>query len=515
MLGSGLLPAQTNAPSLNIGSPETTGPAEPLPTLESPAAATPATNSVPVATSTPAAPSPVKSVPAIVTADSIPDATSLFLPVLVSLLTLGALGGFLLYQSGLTRAKNCGHAPMLLFIGVSFGLIGYWMGGFAVQTGGISDTHAAGTGPLGAQHALDHELGFMAGGHHWGVMGSAGFFLMTDIASRETIAALFFVQAVFLALAVAAALGAALERGRILALGSIAFVTGAVIYPLMANWIWGGGWLAELGREFGLGHGVVDLAGAGVVHETAGTLALVIALVLGPRHGRFTRNKATGIPGHNVPFIILGTLLLLAAFIASASSTGLAAANVLIGALGAMFMSCLWGVWRHKRPTPARLSRGLLGGAVALCGGGGFFDSWAAFLTGACAGLLMEGVVALLERREIDDPSGAVAIHGAGGAWGLLATGFFANGIAGHELNGVDGPVRGLLFGGGWHQLAAQAIGCATDFIVVFVLGYLTVQVVQKILGLRVKLADELQGIDWPQLGALGYQPDVESDELE
>ena len=107
------------------------------------------------------------------------------------------------------------------------------------------------------------------------------------------------VQATLLAIALAAALGAGLERGRLLALAIAAFLIGAFIYPLFANWVWGGGWLAKLGREYGLGHGFVDVAGAGVVHETAGTLALVIAIVLGPRYGRFGRDKSSA--GHSGP----------------------------------------------------------------------------------------------------------------------------------------------------------------------------------------------------------------------
>lgn len=516
--GPGILRAQTNAPT-------------PIPDptlLETPGAAA---RSYPVAepavTPTPAAlPAPL---PVVTTAPVVapiarvyvPETNRLGLSILAALMTLTALGGFLLYHNGLTQAKNCAHSAMLLLLGVSFGLVGYWMGGFAVQTGGIGDAHAALAQPLevGDLGALDHELGPMLGRHHWGFMGNAGFFLVSDNASRNGIATLFFLQAVLLAVAIAAALGAALERGRLLAMAVIAFLTGAVIYPLVANWIWGGGWLAETGREFGLGHGVIDLAGAGVVHETAGALALVIAVGLGARHGRFQRNMVTAIPGHNVPFTILGALVLLIAFTASNISasgggSGPAGVNVILGALGALLFSVFLGAWRKQKADPARLSRGLLGGAVSICGGGALFDAWAAFFIGACAGLLVEGVVVLLERRWIDDPVNVVATHGAGGAWGLLATGLFANGSAGSGMNGVAGTVRGLFFGGSWHQLAAQALGCVVDFAVVFGLGYLAVQAVQKILGNRVALADELQGLDWPQTGALGYQADVEPEVL-
>jgi ammonium transporter, Amt family len=445
--------------------------------------------------------------------------------ILAALLTFGGLGGFLLYHCGLTRAKNCGHTSVLILFGAAFGLIGYWMGGFAVQTGGIGDAHAALAGPLPAMEtgALDHELGFPALGHHWGIMGSSGFFLMTDETAREEVTGLFLGQAALLALAVAAALGAALERGRLLAMAVVAFLTGAVIFPLFANWVWGGGWLAQLGRESGLGHGCVDLAGAGVVHETAGTLALVIALALGARQGRFKTDRA--IPGHHVPFTILGALGLVIAFTASNELTGAgasglggtsssAAVNVLLGAMGGTLISILLGIWRKQRPVPARLCRGLLGGAVSLCGGSALFDPWAAFLTGIVAGLLIDFAAIQLERRRLDDPVGAISIHGVGGAWGLLAVGLFANGSQGQGMNGVPDPVRGVFFGGAGHQLAAQVVGCLADFALVFGLGYASLHLVQKILGNRVPVAIEIQGLDWAQVGALGYQPDVEPEEV-
>ncbi len=445
--------------------------------------------------------------------------------ILAALLTLLSVAGVLLYQSGLTRAKNCGHSATLLLVSVVFGLIGYWMGGFAVQTGGIGDDHAALSQsiPIAGRSALDHELGFVANGQHWGIMGSSGFFLITDETASNGSPALFLTQAVFLALALAAALGAALERARLLSMAVFAFLVGVLVYPLFANWVWGGGWLAELGREYGLGHGFVDLAGSGVVHETAGALALVIAIVLGPRADRFGRDKKA-IPGHNMPFVLLGTILLLVSWIATnafadedptAMSTpiaGLAAVNTLLAASAGLLTSLLLAGWQKQRPSPALLCRGLLGGAVASCACSALIDPWAAFVIGGLAGLFVQGATSFFAARCIDDPVNAAATHGIGGAWGVIATGFFANGLSGRGLNGVDGPVRGLFFGGAWHQLLAQIIGAITGFVVVFILGYACLILVQKILGLRVPLADETEGLDWPQTGALGYQADAEPD---
>ena len=455
------------------------------------------------------------------------------------LLAFASLGGFLLYQCGLTRAKNSGHTSTLLLVGVLFAITGYWMGGFAVQTGGIGDAHAALAQRIltAEKRALDHELGPIVAGHHWGLMGSAGFFLNTDGAATNSIAALFLMQAALLAITVGAALGGALERGQLRAMAICAFLIGVLIYPFFANWVWGGGWLAELGREFGLGHGFVDLGGAAVVHETAGTLALVIAIVLGPRHGRFGRDKATRtIPGHNVPFIVLGSVVLLLSWMAinsftsesltgssaqpeagplAASAAGLAAINTLLAATGGLIFTFIQASSQKRRPEPARLCRGLLGGAVASCGGAALVDPWAAFLIGGVAGFLVQGAMVFLERKRIDDPIGASAVHGVSGAWGALAVGFFANGSAGSGYNGVTTPggVRGLFFGGAWHQLAAQVLGAITCFVAVYVLAWTCISLVQRIMGLRVPLAAEIDGLDLSEVGALGYQGDVEAED--
>ncbi len=454
------------------------------------------------------------------------------------LLAFGSLAGFLLYQCGLTRAKNSGHTSTLLLVGVLFAITGYWIGGFAVQTGGIGDAHAALPQPITAteKSALDHELGAVVAGHHWGFMGSAGFFLDTDGATTNSIAALFLMQAALLAIAVGAALGAALERGQLRAMAICAFVIGVLIYPFFANWVWGGGWLAELGREFGLGHGFVDLGGAAVVHETAGTLALVLAIVLGPRHGRFGRDKATRpVPGHNVPFIVLGSVVLLLSWLAANSftsecltsavpsgtgavpttATELAAINTLLAAIGGLIFSFIQASTQKRRPEPARLCRGLLAGAIASCGGAALIDPWAAFVVGGVAAFLVQGAVVLLERKGIDDPIGAAAVHGVGGAWGVLAVGLFANGRAGTGFNGVTtaGGIRGFFFGGAWHQLAAQILGAVTCFVAVYLLAYACISLVQRIMGLRVPLVAEIDGLDQSEVGALGYQGDVDAEE--
>jgi Amt family ammonium transporter len=323
-------------------------------------------------------------------------------------------------------------------------------------------------------------------------------------------------------------LGATLERARLLAIAFCCYLFGVVVYPLLANWVWGGGWLAELGREFHLGNGFVDQGGAGVVHLSAGVLALVLAITLGPRHGRFGRDRPSfAIPGHNVPFIVSGSLVLLLSWTATNAALGitsprdaaasdatstcaLAAVNTLLAAAGGALASFLQAGWQRRRPEPARLCRGLLAGAIASSGATGLMDAWAAFLVGAVGALLVQAAVVALERRRIDDPTSAAATHGAAGLWGVLATGLFANGSAGAGLNGVAEPVRGLFFGGGVHQLGAQLIGAISGVAVIALLGWASIGLVHKILGLRADSAEEMKGLDWSEVGALGYQGDEE-----
>ena len=441
--------------------------------------------------------------------------------VIGDLLILGGIAGLIAWSCGLTRARHCGHTCTLLLCGVVFALVGFWLGGFAVQSGGMGDAHAALPAPVdpAAAAGLNHELGLPIDGGFWGVMGSAGFFLAADADARNSTAALFLGQAALLALAITVALGGALERARILSLAIISFLFGTLVYPLLANWVWGGGWLAELGREGGLGHGVVDLGGAGVVHLAAGTLALVLAIQLGPRYGRFGRHPSP-IPGHNLPLAILGSLVFLLALVSLNATTnslgdaaaGLAATNTLLGAMGGLAASFVQVLQRTKQLNPPALCRGLLAGAVAVSAGAALEEAWAAVLTGAIAGLLVQSTLRVLDRRRIDDPVGVVAVHGAGGAWGLVALGLFANGPAASAVNGVAGPVRGLFTAHDGRQLLAQVVGVVIIAGATYLLGFICVSLTHKIVGIRVEIADETAGLDEPKLGVLGYQADAEAE---
>jgi Amt family ammonium transporter len=509
--------------------PATNAPATNAPPVEPAPAVIPALPSVRAAIPPPATPPNLTEAPAPDTIPKLMPAWNQAGSVLGAVMALGSLAGFLLYYGGLGRAKNSGHTATLLLVGAVAALLGFWVGGFALQSGGLGSGFAALMQPVerSTASALNHEIGF----HNWGIMGSAGFFLQTDEASRNNVAALFLLQGAMMLIAITAALGAALERVRIVSAGICAYLTGVLIYPLFANWVWGGGWLAELGRDAQMGNGFVDPGGAAVVHETAGVLALVLATVLGPRHGRFGREStARALPGHNVPLLVLGSVVLLLSWMATngfifaalpvdpadptaTSCAALAVINTLLAAVGGVTISLIQAAAQRTGPEPARLCRGLLGGAVASCGCAGWIDPWAAFVIGALAGVLVQFTVEQMERRRIDDPVGAVAVHGTAGAWGVIATGLFANASGGGGINGVRTPVRGFFYGGALHQVIPQFIGAAACLIVVYLLGYGLATLIHAILGTRAPLAEEQKGLDETETGALGYQGDVEPEE--
>jgi Amt family ammonium transporter len=259
----------------------------------------------------------------------------------------------------------------------------------------------------------------------------------------------------------------------------------------------------------------VDFAGSSVVHMTGGITAFVGVIVIGPRIGKFRKDGTiTLMPGHNLPMAIMGTFVLAfgwfgfnAGSTLSASESRIAAiaVNTAIASATAALTS-LFYVWqRHRRPDVAMASNGLLGGLVAITASCAFVSPGAAGLIGVVAGLLVPYSVEWLERRlRIDDPVGAIAVHGVCGAWGTLAVGLFSDGSFGEGLNGVPGPVRGLLFGD-VRQLAAQAIGVGTNAAVVSVLALLFFRAVGRLIGNRVDAEVEWQGLDDLEMGSDAY----------
>jgi Amt family ammonium transporter len=415
--------------------------------------------------------------------------------------------GFAMVETGFSRSKNAVHVIMTNFVVFALGLIAYWAVGYAFQFGG------AGTfATLGGTQPLD---GLASVAQDWGVIGFKGFFLSGnnyDVA----IIAMFFFQLVFMDTTATIPTGAMAERWKFSAFVVYALFVAAILYPIYGNWVWGGGWLAALGRNLGIGHGAVDFAGSGVVHAVGGFAALAGAMVLGPRIGKFGKDgKPRAILAHNMPLAILGVIVLVFGWVGFNGASTLAATDLRFavaivntfiasatGCLAAMLL--VWKVW--GKPDPSMTANGMLAGLVAITAPCAFVTPIGAAIIGLVAGVLVVGSILFVERYlRIDDPVGAVSVHGMNGLWGLIAVGLFADGSYGEGWNGVEGTVRGLFYGGGAGQLAAQAISAAVVVIWAFGLMYVFFRVQKRLQGIRVTKNEEMIGLDVPEMGVAAY----------
>jgi Amt family ammonium transporter len=422
--------------------------------------------------------------------------------------------GFALVETGLCRAKNANHTMMMNFMVYGFGLFAFWVCGFAIQMGGGAPySTLGGANPLNSEHALSLL------GKTWGVFGTHGFFL-TGASYDVAVMVLFLFQMVFMDTALTIVTGAAAERWKYLAFAVSSVFMGAITYPLFANWAWGGGWLSQLGVNFGLGHGYADFAGSGVVHAVGGLSALAVAMIIGPRIGKFNRNGTpNAMPGHDIVIVLTGCFILafgwfgfnpgstLAASGAGALRIGSIAVNTMLAGCTGSFAAILYMWIRYGKPDASMSGNGLLAGLVAITAPSGFVNTVSSAIIGLIAGVLVCVSVEFVERvLKIDDPVGAISVHGANGIWGVIAVGLFADGSSnyGGSWNGVGGSVRGLFYGDPG-QLLAQLIGVGTLLGFVFGLSYVVNLCIDLVVGQRVSAADELEGLDIPEMGALGY----------
>jgi ammonium transporter, Amt family len=433
--------------------------------------------------------------------------------------------GFALVETGFTRAKNVSHTMMMNMMVFCIGAIGYWLVGFAFQFGAVNFTYPGIHGLAAWAHSpttLGDWKGALATpllhiGQH-GILGGSGFGLLGMTSSG--ILAFFLFQMVFMDTAATIPTGSTAERLKFSGFVLMGFWVSMFIYPLLGNWIWGGGWLQNLGRTFGLGNGAVDFAGSGVVHMIGGSVALAGAIVVGPRIGRFNKDgSANAMPGHNIPMGVLGTIILFFGWFGfnpgsslAFSGTGrelavLAAVNTLLaGAAGGMSsMLYMWWIGPSKKPDPGLSVNGILAGLVAITAPCAFVSPLASIVIGLIAGVIVCLATFGLEKIHIDDPVGAVPVHFCNGAWGLLAVGIFANGnSASAGWNGVQTAVTGLIHGGN-RQIIAQVLELLSIFIVVTGLSYVFFKILNVFKLLRSAPADELMGLDVPEMGMLGY----------
>ncbi|MDI3316322.1 MAG: ammonium transporter [Bacillota bacterium] len=427
--------------------------------------------------------------------------------------------GFALVETGFTRAKNAAHTIAMNLMVFLVGAIGYWLVGFAIQFGGVGHVAAlGGTPPLSAEWA--------PGG--WGLFGHHGFLLSSGGAYDVGVFALFLFQMVFMDTAVTIPTGAMAERVKFAAVVASSFFISMVLYPFFGNWVWGGGWLAQLGTRLGLGHGVVDFAGSGVVHAIGGAAGLAGALVLGPRIGRYGRDgKPRPMPGHDIPMAILGTIILFFGWFGFNPGSTLAGTDLRIsvvavntmmaGAVGG-FVAMVYAWIRTGKPDPGMMANGVLAGLVAITAPSAFVNSVAAVLIGAVAGVLVYESMGFFDRIHVDDPVGAISVHFVNGIWGVLSVGLFADGTYGIGWNGVGtSAARGVagLFYGDPSQLLAQLVDVAVIVVWGFGLSYAFFRALDALMGIRVSQEVELGGLDLPEMGALAYPDFVLRSEAE
>ncbi|EFL51624.1 ammonium transporter [Solidesulfovibrio fructosivorans JJ]] len=417
--------------------------------------------------------------------------------------------GFALAETGFTRAKNAGHTMAMNMMVYGIGMLGYWICGFALQMGGVG-----GVASLGGGQVLANEFSIHLGGHEFGLFGTTGFFL-SGVSYDAVVFTLFLFQMVFMDTTATIPTGTMAERWTFKSFVVYGFFISMFVYPLYANWVWGGGWLSCLGKYFALGHGVVDFAGSSVVHMTGGVAALAGGIILGPRLGKYREDGTpNALPGHHIPMAIAGCFILAFGWFGfNAGSTlsgtdlriGVIATNTMLASAAGAFSSMVYMWTFYGKPDISMVANGLLAGLVAITAPCAFVNSVSAVIIGAIAGVLLCISVFFVERvLKIDDPVGAISVHGVNGAFGLLSVGLFADGSYGDALNGVDGTVRGLFYGDGG-QLVAQIVGICTNFVFVFVVMYVFFKVLDRIVPLRVDPEHELEGLDQHEVAVTAY----------
>lgn len=428
--------------------------------------------------------------------------------------------GFAMVETGLCRAKNSAHTISMNLMIYPLGCLAFWAYGFALGWGNWSNgpvapgwysTLGPGTSILNSGLGIGPDTSG-SGAFTYGLLGTKGFFLggVEDV----SVLALFFFMMVFMDTTATIPTGALAERWSWKNFCLYGLWV-ALPYCIYANWVWGGGWLAQTGVNWGLGHGAVDFAGSGVVHAMGGIIGLAGAMVIGPRIGKFKDGKSQPIPAHHVPMVVVGTFILAFGWFGFNPGSTLAGTDLRISAVvvntmlasitGALAtMVTLWA--KKLKPDPTMMCNGMLAGLVAITAPCAFVDSWAAALIGAVAGVLVVFSVFFWEKRGIDDPVGAISVHGVNGLWGVISVGLFANGKYGIGWNKVPGAVTGLFYcDHSPSQLWAQLLDAAVVAVFGFLMAYAWFKFSNLITPLRVSKETEIAGLDGPEMGALGY----------
>jgi ammonium transporter, Amt family len=400
-----------------------------------------------------------------------------------AILVILMIGGFILLETGSTRMKNAGHIAGKTILTFGISSIAFWAVGYGLIFG-------EGNSILGFSD-------FFYSGYEIEGLGLSGsvFFLF---------------QLAFAGISTTIAFGGFAERAKLSVYVVFAFLFSILVYPIIAHWIWGGGWLAE--------HGKQDFAGSTVVHLTGAMAALAATLLLKPRIGKYNKDgSANKIDGHNLVFTSLSVLFLWVGWFGfNAGSTisvdgaffGFVALNTnLAAAAGTIAALAISWIVLGKADIPMMLN-GALAGLVAITASCAFVDTWAAVVIGLIAGILVFYSIRFFESKQIDDPIYALSVHGAAGVWGTISTGFFAT----PELASVGKP--GLLYGGGLEQLGVQALGVLVSGAFAFVVSYIILRIMKAAMdGLRVTEEEEIIGLDISEHGTYGYPEFIKLEE--
>jgi Amt family ammonium transporter len=393
--------------------------------------------------------------------------------LVAAVLVIFMQAGFALVEAGLTRGKNVANIMMKNMMDFTVGVLAFALIGFTFAFGGDGD-----------------------------FIGTKGWFLDSNYFDfgNLSIPTYFIFQVAFAATAATIVSGAMAERTKFVSYLCYSAVITAIVYPIVVHWLWGGGWLAQLDTP------MIDFAGSTLVHSVGGWAALMGAWTLGPRIGKYgSDGKPRAILGHSIPFAIVGVFVLFIGWFGFNPGSQLAAdmavgsiavTTLLAGAAGGVAgMLTIWIV--SGKPDVAMTGNGVLAGLVGITAGCASVNNWGAAIIGALAGVLVVFAVLFFDRvAKIDDPVGAISVHGVCGAFGTLMVGFFA----------TDG---GLFYGGDADQLLSQIIGVVAVFGFVVVTTGILFQVLKRTVGLRVSAEEEIEGLDVTEHGSPGYHHEV------
>ena len=408
--------------------------------------------------------------------------------MIAGILVLFMQAGFALVEAGLTRGKNVANIMMKNLMDCMAGVLAFFVIGYTIAYGESGNS--------------------FFGWGNWFLDFAPPNFLDPEGAPHLTIGTNFFFQVAFAATAATIVSGAMAERTKFKSYFLYSLVITAFIYPTVVHWTWGGGWLAQ--REYPFS----DFAGSTIVHSVGGWAALMGALILGPRLGKFTKDgKPRAILGHSIPLVALGTLILFVGWFGFNPGSELAAdlavmdiAVVTLLAAAAGGVAGMVTIWlKSGKPDVGMTCNGILAGLVSITAGCGAFYNWAGIVVGAIGGILVVFSVDFFEKVvKVDDPVGAISVHGVCGAWGTMAIGLFAakdDAFLGRED-------AGLFYGGGFDQLVTQAIFVGSVFLFVTITMGAVFMAIKATVGLRVTPEEEMEGLDVLEHGSPGYAGD-------